>query len=277
MKESDVKVKLYGDESHAHEIVSYGFLIVPKQQESLVELAFREVVSRYGLPPDTRIHCRTMFKAEARRKTNFRDFSTELIFRFLYELMTESYAAGARAWVGYLNTKTVPDILFFESKLNKGEKWDIRNLKNRMNFCYQAASAPLTHMIPTSCVEMIVDGDRTKIPYFGESRRADTLKGFFPVCHNNAKFSPHAAHGVKPLLLDLADLLAYSSARGLSTTALKNKDEFISIVKAVDPGYSEVVFQASDCGGEVFKVRAYDPADRVKSYLALYLPPAVVT
>jgi hypothetical protein len=76
--------------------------------------------------------------------------------------------------------------------------------------------------------------------------------------------------GDKPPILDLADLLAYAAARGLSNTTTSDKSGFVSIVKAIDPGYSEVIFEPP-AGGAVFKVRAYDPQDRIKSYVRQFL------
>ena len=263
---------LYGDESHAHEIVTYGFVIVPAQNIASVELALKEVKARYGLSDDVRIHCRNMFNKDARAKTVFAKFSTEHVLRFLNELMTASFVAGARGWVGYLDTQKAPDILLFESNGGAGaDKWDVRDLKNRMLFCYQAASAPLTHMFPPSYVKAFVDGDKTKIPHFDKRRQADSLRTFFPVEHNDAKFVPEAVHGLKPSPLDLADLLAYAAARGLSKTASANKSAFVSIVEAIDPGYSEVIFETPPASGAMLKVRAYDPADRVKSYVSQFL------
>jgi len=264
-------VLLYGDESHSHEVVTYAFVIVPAQKLESVELAFENVKKRHGLRAEVRVHCRGIFNLHARNKTEFKSFSSEDLFRFLKELMTESFLAGARGWVGYLDSRNVPDILLFKSKARQGiDKWDVRDLKNRMFFCYQAASGPLTHIFPPSQVKAFVDGDKTKIPHFDKRRQVDSLRSFFPVEHNNAKFFPHVMHGNKPLILDLADVLAYAAARGLSNTFSSDKGAFVSIVEAIDPGYSEVIFEAP-VGGAVFKVRAYDPEDRVKSYVRQFL------
>jgi hypothetical protein len=265
-------VFLYGDESYASEIVTYGFVIIPTQNIASVESALKEVKTRHGLPEDVGIHCRNLFNKKARTKTAFAKFSTNEMFRFLDELMTASFVAGARGWVGYLDTQKAPDALLFASDGRTGiDRWDVSDLKNRMMFCYQAASAPLMHIFPPSRVKAFVDGDRTKIPHFEKRRKVDSLRSFFPVEHNNIKFFPEAVHGLKPSPLDLADLLAYAAARGLSKAALMNKSLFVSIVEAIDPGYSEVIFERPSASGAMFKIRAYDPADRVKSYVNQFL------
>jgi hypothetical protein len=268
---SEKLVLLFGDESHSHEVVTYAFVIVPAQRAAAVELALENAKKSYGLRADTRIHCREIFNAHARRKTEFKSFSSEDLFSFLRRLMAEAFNAGARGWVGYLDSRSVPDILLFESTTGKGvDKWNVRNLKTRMFFCYQAASGPLTHIFSPSQTKAFVDGDKTKISHFDKRRKVDSLRPFFPVEHNNAKFFPQILHGDKPPLLDLADLLAYAAARGLTKTVTSDKSAFVSIVEALDPGYSEVIFEPP-AGGALFKIRAYDPQDRVKSYVKQFL------
>lgn len=265
-------VLLYGDESHSNEIVTYGFVIIPAKNVAAVEQALKDAKSRYGLAQETRVHCRCLFNRDARAKTAFAKFSVEDVLRFLEELMAVSFKAGARGWVGYLNTQKAPDRLLFESNCRAAaDRWEVTNLKNRMLFCFQAASAPLTHMFPPSSIKAMVDGDKTKIPYFEKKQQVDKLRSFFPVEHNNAQFFPEAVHGSKPLPLDLADVLAYAAARGLSKTVHTNKSAFVSIVKMIDPGYSEVIFEMPSVGGAMFSIRAYDPADRVKSYVRQFL------
>lgn len=271
-KKIDKTVLLYGDESHSNEIVTYGFVTVPAPNSAVLDNAVKDAKARHGLPQDTRIHCRSLFNKDARAKTAFAQFSDADVLRFLNELMAASFEAGVRGWIGYLDSQKAPDTLLFESTRGAApEKWDVSNLKNRMLFCYQAAIAPLTNMFPPSSVKAFVDGDKTKIPYFDKKRQADNLRSFFPVEHKNTKFLPEAVHGSKPLPLDLADVLAYAAARGLSKVALTNKNAFVSIVEAIDPGYSEVIFEVPSAGGAMLSIRAYDPTDRVKSYVSQFL------
>ncbi len=273
MSTHNEKIFLYGDESHSNEIITYSFLIIPSQKAKAVEHAISETKNRHNLNSDTKLHCRELFNAHARKKTELAKFTEEEILNILRDLMTASFSAGARAWVGYLNTRGAPDQLLFESiDKAKPEAWSVRDLKIQMLFCYQAASATLTHIVPPKNIKAYVDGDKTKILYLDNKRRQlDTLRSFFPVEHSNEKISPEPLHGQKPLILDLADVLAYAAARGLTDTVLKNKHHFISIVNSIDPGYSEVIFDHPFNGGAVFSIRSYDPSDRVKAYLSNFI------
>ena len=164
MSNDGKSIVLYGDESHSNEIVTYGFLIIPQQNIAAVELAVEETKKRYGLCTDTRIHCREIFSGDARKKTNFAEFSIEKMFSFLSEIMVFSFLAGARGWVGYLNKKASPDALLFEAPGTEPiRNWNISNLKIQMLFCYQAAVAPLTHIFPPQRVKAYVDGDKTNV------------------------------------------------------------------------------------------------------------------
>lgn len=265
-------VALYGDESHFNEIVTYAFIIIPQKNRQLVESSVSQVKERYGLDGCAKIHCRELFNKCARSKTHFSKFTDEKVLKFLDEIMIQSFIAGARGWVGYMDTRKAPDSLLFESEdTAKPLTLDLRRLKTKMHLCFQAAIGPLTHIFPPTCVESYVDGDRTKIPYLNLNRQVDRLRGFFPVEHNNEMFLAEPVHGLKPLFLDLADVLAYAAARGLAEASTTNRDAFISIVKSLDPGYSEVVFDLSSAGGAMFSIRAFDPDDRVKSYINQFI------
>ncbi len=273
---------VYGDESHSNEIVTFAYVIVPAVKMASLDLAFKEVKSRYGLPQDARIHCRSMFNKDARAKTVFATFSTEQVLRFLFDLMSTSFDSGVRGWIGYLNTQNAPDAFLMGSwegpdsdKLNGPlpDKWDVSSLKNRMMLSYYAATVLLSSAVPHSKVNAFIDGDKTKIPHMDMKRRkVDGLRSFFGLDTNGSRFEPQTVHGVKPLQLDLADLLAYSAAQALSRSALRSKSEFSCIVNVIRPAYCEVVFSENDPTGHAMRFRVPDQlADEIKSYIQQFV------
>lgn len=268
----DKDIALYGDESHFNEIVTYAFLVIPRENSRPVELAVNKVKNKYGLDDDAKIHCRELFNKRARSKTLFCEFTDSKVLNFLDDIMISAFMAGARGWVGYMDSRKAPDTMYFESvEASKPLTLELGNLKAKMQLCYQAAIGPLTHVFPPACVESFVDGDKTKIPFLNKNSQADSLRSFFPVEHSNQKFFPKPVHGSKPVFLDLADLLAYAAARGLAEASISNKNSFISIVKSMDPGYSEVVFDDASPHGEMIKIRSFDPGDRVKTYIKKFI------
>lgn len=264
--------QIFGDESNFQEIVTYAFIIVPSKLQEEVEKRITKVKLDSGLKATDKIHCRELFNKHAKAKTAFHNFSKEQILALLQQLCTEIYLTGARGWVGYLNSKKARDGLIFESDEPLSSKkspftiWDIRNKKLHMLFTYQAAIAPLTHIISPDNVDAWIDSDRTVVPNLdNKSRQVDTLKSFFPVEHNNKKFFPTPIKGDKPSLLDIADVLAYSAAHGLSATFTKDKPAFVSIVNSLNPGYSEVIFNAQ--GGAMMSFRPHDPNGSIKDFI----------
>jgi hypothetical protein len=277
MNAADKPIIVFGDESHSNEIVTFAFFIVPALKMDALDLALRQVKIRYGLPEDVRIHCREMFNEHARAKTAFAKFSTEHMLRFLNDLMQASFDAGARGVVGHLNAKNAPDKFLMgpwqtvgEVKPDEGplEEFDASSLKVRMMFCYYAATASLSHCVAQSKIKAYVDGDSTKIPYFDNKRRkVDGLRSFFGLDTSDARFEPEIVRDIKPPPLDLADVLAYASARALSKTASRNRIAFDSIVAAIQAGRCEVQFNDTDPNSSAMRFGVYDPGDLIKSYL----------
>ncbi len=113
-------------------------------------------------------------------------------------------------------------------------------------------------------------GMAPRFRFFENSRQVDTLKSFFPVEHNDKKFFPTPCRQDKPLLLEIADVLAYSAAHGLSSTYTKDKPFFEIIVKNLNPEYSEVIFDIPN-RGPMMSCRAFDPHDAIKTYVKNFL------
>lgn len=74
-------------------------------------------------------------------------------------------------------------------------------------------------------ISLWIDHDRTKIEWFGRKRQASKM----PFRHENVILNPENYKENKPLLLDLADILAYSTAHSYSSEARSDKDFFRSI------------------------------------------------
>ena len=271
---SGKRVHLYGDESHFQGTVTYGFVIIPTAYQQKIEDELVKAKQRHGLKSSDEIHCRALFQRHAKEKSSLRHLSKAEIFTLLNDLTRTAYCAGARGWVGYLHTNRVPDSLLFETldpRKRQVDTWDISDLKVKMLFAYEAAIAPLTHFITPEDVGCFVDGDTSKVSHMnGTRRQVDQLRSFFPVEHNDRKFNPIPLRKPKPIFLELADVLAYSSAHGLSNTITTDKSQFVSAVNNLKPGYSEAIFNIPN-GGPFMSARAYDPQDGVKNYLKSYL------
>jgi hypothetical protein len=273
---SAIKIELYGDESTYQEVVTYAFLITPPSQRGKVIEEIARVQAKYDVDPDAEIHCREIFNSRAREKTPFRHLTKNEIFSLLFEVASSAFAAGGRAWIGYLNIDTAPKDIYFnwigpptDKKLP--QQWNISNVKTQMYFAYSAAITAITSFVPSSTVAAWVDGDRSKVPYVDESRRqVDSLRPFFPIDHNNKQFSPIACHENKPKLLQLADVLAFTAAHGMVKKDFPDKAEHLSVLNAMFPGYSEVFFP-NMIEGSLLSVRMEDHNDHIRKYMRSWL------
>jgi len=267
------KFQIYGDESNCNGVVTYAFIVVPTICLTNIENIISKIKQEYGVETTEKIHTNILMHGDKRAKSAFKHLTKLDIFEMLNKLSVSIAIAGARGWVGYLHLKQSPDILLFESVgvgKNNVTSWDIRDIKLKMLFAYQAAIAPLTHMIPYEHVDAWLDSDLTKVLHLdANNRKINLLRSFFPIEHSDKKFFPNISHVNKPVLLEIADVLAYSSAKVLSKTINQDKTYFQSIVKSLNICYSKVHFLP--ISGPMMSAEVIGNEEDFKRYIATYL------
>lgn len=262
-------IQIFGDESHFQGSITYALVIVPCTLLSEVDAAIVQVKKRYDVTPDASIHCSILFNEEKKAKSACAHLNFEALISLLADLTLESYLAGARGWIGYLEATNAPDQMQFESQEVPGgvDTFDTSSIKVRTVFASQAAMAPITHFIEPQKIQAWIDHEETKISLFGQRRkRVDQLVRFFPVIHNDLVFEPVPVSENKPKFLEIADVLAYAASHALYKGAYNKKQRFAQIVNCMQPGFSEVLFNVPDRGA-MGAVRAFDREDRIKNYL----------
>lgn len=262
-------IQIFGDESHFQGSITYALVIVPCSLLSEVDAAIVQVKKRYDIAPHAPIHCSALFNEERKARSACAHLDFEALISLLTDLMSESYCAGARGWIGYLDTANAPDQMQFESQKVPGgiDTFDTSSIKARTVWASQAAMAPITHFIEPQKIQAWIDHEETKIEFLGQKKkRVDKLVRFFPVVHNDLVFEPIPLSKNKPNFLEIADVLAYAASHSLCRSIYNKKQRFSEIVNCIQPGFSEVLFNVPDRGA-MGAVRAFDRDDRIKNYL----------
>lgn len=264
-------IQIFGDESHFQGIITYAIAIIPLALISQVESAISKVKQQYGIAFDAAIHCSHLFNEDKKKKSPCSHLSFDQMITLLEDLMLQTYFAGARGWVGYLDSGNAPDKMLFESHKNPGEidVIDVSSVKARTIFTSQAAMAPVTHFVSHHLVEAWVDHEQTEIEFMGQKRkRVDSLMRFFPINHNDEMLVPTPISTNKPIFLEVADILAYASSHALCKGPYNKKQKFTEIVNLIQPGYSEVVFELGEAS---HSTRNFDRDDRIQNYLKSFI------
>ncbi len=201
---------LYGDESHFGNAITYGLVIVDAEKQSLVEVALSEVKGMFGGKPSDRIHCRELFNKHARAKTAWAHLSEKDILELM--AVTGNYLrhAGATFNLGHVDRAHLPPQL--EIPLHGAVPFKIpAEPKQLAAFAYTVALAG----VEVHEFRLWIDPDHTKIEWGAGRRQASRM----PVTLEGKMITPEPIDGAKPMLLDVADVLAYSAAHFLSSTS----------------------------------------------------------
>ena len=100
---------MLGDESNAPGIATYGLVVFANaQQERRARYAWQRVMKSFGAASTAKIHARTLFSGDARRKTEWSHLdeqsSSELALRLIEAIKSE----GAFFSIGVAHTLTYP-------------------------------------------------------------------------------------------------------------------------------------------------------------------------
>jgi len=110
--------------------------------------------------------------------------------------------------------------------------------KQLVTFTYGAVLAGFERDPGVSGVRLWIDPDPSKIAWGGKRRKATNV----PVTFEGNPIQPQVIAGDKPLLLDVADILAYCSAHSLSAESRTDKEAFRKIFVRFSPEVREFAF-----------------------------------
>lgn len=207
---------LYGDESTSRELITYCLLAVPANVNHVLEMQVAQLYRRYGGANDPRFHCREIFAKDARTKAGspWRHLNERGTWCLARDLALTCRIARVSASVGIVHKSTYPETMPDGS----GGQFKIKN-ELCYSFGFNAALAGLSASgiiysgLPCA---LFIDQQNTSFNMFG----LKTVKLAEMIAATG--LTPEKVE-FEPLLLDLADLIAYCSARAFSKYEYRNK------------------------------------------------------
>ncbi|WP_147250271.1 hypothetical protein [Bradyrhizobium sp. MOS003] len=225
------------DESKAEQFVTGGILWLPPIAREDARRALIRLKASRDVPIDAKIHCRTLFSGDARRRSPFAHFEPADVYSFVEECAKLMLNLGGLWFSAWIDQTRYPRQL----KLVDGPLFDV-NEKHLTGLACFAAIVNMQHH-QGATYELAFDPDRTKIDW-GLAR---LQAAHFARVHSNAieLRSDHVC------LLDMADICAYATAQAiLAANSKLNKKtaRFVDLVKAMNIRASEFRYHPRDVG-----------------------------
>lgn len=245
----------FGDESESNNAVTYGLVIIRERQRQRAESILAETKVSFGGSPHANLHCREIFAGDARRKSPWSHLSKTDVFELYRQLCNTIAGANFGRIIGFADTRDIPRNLPGDDKfpaLKFGKK-------QIAAFCASAALIPVRRHTALDAFDLWVDPDRTKIDWIGRKVQAHRAISVWIAddTKESAKITPQPVVGEKPALLQLADMLAYISARALSVEVRKDKDVFLDMYTKMNPAV--IRFMRGSDGGLGIRAPNFHP------------------
>ena len=237
----------YGDESAGAGFVAYGTLLLPTASRETVEAKIAGLKIDYGASSADNLHCRVLFSGDARRKTVWSKLSVSEVFDLYSDLMALVKPSLTRTIVTVANKAELPDEIpggqwetkdkNFVGPMNKSSGWPFRD-KQIASFCAQGTMIPISKWPGLKAVTFWPDPDSSVIEFAGGRRKfSQMLSGF--IDHGAGKepqkievsYQPSG----KPVLLQVADLVAYVAQRSAGAKYSPLDLKFKALDKLIEP------------------------------------------
>lgn len=238
------KFHIYGDESVTGDTVVYALVIVPVEVLEFAEKTLAKVKESFKASRSARFHCREIFHTDARRKSEWSHLTNKQALDLSIKITASLTGIGIGTIIGHVDGKD-----FKDGFLSVGTQpaMPLQDLKQLIPWAYQAATGQLCFDENyVNLCKLWADPDSSLIQWYGSRKQAGRLLKTNMVDINartiTAMFIPENLHSKeKPVLLELADLLAYCSCRVLSnSTKFKNR-ESDRVIEAIYKSMSPVV------------------------------------
>lgn len=230
---------VYGDESVAGDFVVYGIVASPEDKVQEVENVLRAIKSQYRVQPDAKWHCRQIFNPQGRKHTPWSHLGDSECYQMAVDLtIALGRSQFLKTVVGYVSTnalgKAIPAIGAVAS-------FTLEEKKQLIPFAFQAALAQFS-LDPEyrNNMKLWTDPDGTMIKWGGGNRQAGRLLTIrevsMPLADTIFTITPENVQSKeRPRLLEVADLMTYSSARTLAKQKRAYDDVFETLAGMMRP------------------------------------------
>jgi hypothetical protein len=255
----------YGDESCGQEYVAYGVLVVPEDQAALAEAAVARIKVQFGGAPGHRLHCRELFHGSARAKSPWATLSVTEVFQLYELLLTELNGLKLRRLVAFARKAELPGGI---PALALQHVDPAANLPPRYTkpfpygdkqiaiHCARATMVPLARYPGLDNVRFWPDPESTVVDWFGGRRAVQGELGNFFVDLGPGKEPPKVnlmlAEGVKPQMLDVADVVACAFQRSKSAKRSPNDQRFKALARLIN--VEQIRLGVAPNGGLAFQI-----------------------
>lgn len=236
------KFQIYGDESISDYHVLYGLLIAPTEIVSKAEWKLELIKSRHGVPSSAKLHCRELLAPHARKKSDWRNLSDKQAIDLIIEAATELAGIGLRTRVGCV---TIKDMQHQPYQVGDSGMMIASNPKQLIPTAFAAAVSQLLFDPEYADNSSLwISPERSAIDWFGGSRQVDQLLRINRIDQKEKlierMLTPVNAESKEcPVLLEVADLLVYTTQRKLSHEIHKRNrysdQVFDAIFKSMSP------------------------------------------
>jgi hypothetical protein len=225
------ELQIFGDESTATGIVSYGLIVFANaQQERRARYAWQDVLRSFGAPSKARVHARTLFSGQARRKTEWSHLDEASSSKLALRLIEVIKAEKAFFSVGVAHTTTWPETGIPDGVDENGNQRFIP-ITPPTYFCYAFLAAvhgldiDAGKPVATMPHKLFLDPLSNTIRLFSDWNSIQATKLMQQSGLTPSRFEE------KPQFLDAADIFAYAAARALSEAPARNKQVCADIYK----------------------------------------------
>lgn len=228
------EIMLFGDESTAPEIVTYGLIAFSERDHVRnARYAWQKVLKKYGGTSQSKIHARELFSGQARKKTDWSHLSEQESAQLSIDLTAAIKSERASFSLGVVHTSTypaqgIPDGLDIEGN----QKYNPLETPLFYGFGFIAAAAglgPFQEAIKRGAAYRLnCDPITNAVKLFSDWKATQVVKLFES---SGMKPTPYIE---KPQLLDAADLFAYAGARARSKHPARNKATCQKIFEITD-------------------------------------------
>lgn len=224
--------------------VVYGLVIVPVKMLEIAEETLAKVKVSFKASRSARFHCREVFHKDARRKSEWSHLTDKEAFDLALKITGSLAGIGLGTIVGHVNRK---DCVYDFPGVGEQPPMTIQDLKQLIPWAYQAATGQLIfdEKYANLC-KIWIDPDSSLIPWYGSRRQSERLLKANKVDINSktitAMLIPENLESKeKPMLLELADLLAYCSCRVLANSGKFKNHYSDRVIEAIYKSMSPAV------------------------------------
>lgn len=216
------KYHVFGDESIAGNIIVYALVIAPVKYIEQVEFALSKTKEEFGGSNSSRIHCKELLHQDARKYTEWAHLSNEKAWELVLSVKDNLANLGLLTRVGYVEKS---DLLpYIHGVRNIGEM-NLTHEKQLIPFAFYSAVGQVA-MDPeyAGLCKLWIDPNKDMINWFNANAQVGRLLHLNHIDLNKRSIDTvmtpeNLISKEKPILLDLADILAYTSSRVLNSSS----------------------------------------------------------